>query len=168
MELPSKILKQTAIKTNPEIEEPVLMVLDKSTHVQHLAQPLQTHNKQFKKAVYFLTDSNGNFNVTDKNNKFYFTVSINDDDFNHTTVQPGAHEIQSLNNEIKRNIFEERYFTETTYPFTIKPNFSTLESNIEISSPNTDSQIASTPDDSIRDLLGFKPKLLHEEYILSD
>ena len=41
-------------------------------------------------------------------------------------------------------------------------------SQIEISSNITGSQIAFTPDDIIRDLLGFKPKVIHEEYKKSD
>ena len=60
------------------------------------------------------------------------------------------------------------FFTEPNYPFLIQPNFSTLGSTIEISSNITGCQIAFTPDDSIRDLLGFKPKVIHEEYNLSD
>ena len=47
----------------------MLIVMDKSTHEEHLSQPLRTNNKQFKLAV-FLTGYNGIFNVTDKNNKF--------------------------------------------------------------------------------------------------
>ena len=53
--------------------------MDKSTHEEHLSQPLQTINKQFKIAVTFLTGYNGIFNVTDKNNKFYFLKSITDE-----------------------------------------------------------------------------------------
>ena len=40
-------------------------------------QPLQTNNKQFKIAITFLTGYNGIFNVTHKNNKFYFLTPIN-------------------------------------------------------------------------------------------
>ena len=50
--------------------------MDKSAHEEHLSQPLQTNNKQFKTAITFLTVYNGIFNVTDKNNKFYFAKSI--------------------------------------------------------------------------------------------
>ena len=67
-----------------------------------------------------------------------------------------------------KNIIEEGYFTGPTHPFKIKPNFSTLGSIIEISSNINGSQIAFTPDDSIRYLLGFKPKVIHEEQNLSD
>ena len=49
----------------------------------------------------------------------------------------------------------------------MKPNIRNLGSIIEISSNITGSQIAFTPNDSIGDLLGFKPKVMHEEYILS-
>ena len=38
---------------------------------------------------------------------------------------------------------------------------------MDISSNNTGTQIASTPDYSVRDLLGIKPVVLHEEYNLS-
>ena len=44
MELPSKILEQIAIITRPKIEENMLIVMDKSTHEEHLFQPFQTNN----------------------------------------------------------------------------------------------------------------------------
>ena len=66
MELPSKILEQIAFKTRAKIEEHMLIIMDKSTHEEHLSQPLQTNNEQFKIAVTFLTGYNGVFNVTDK------------------------------------------------------------------------------------------------------
>ena len=55
MELPSKLLEQIAFNTRPKIEEHMLIVMDKSIHEEHLSQPLQTNNKQFKKVVTFLT-----------------------------------------------------------------------------------------------------------------
>ena len=45
MELPSKLLEQIASNTRSEIEEHMLIVMDKSTHEEHLFQPLQTNNK---------------------------------------------------------------------------------------------------------------------------
>ena len=72
MELPSKLLGQIVYNTRAKIEEHMLIIMDKSTHEEHLSQPLQTNNKQFKIAVTFLTAYNGIFNVTDRNNKFYF------------------------------------------------------------------------------------------------
>ena len=72
MEIPSKLLEKIAFITRPKIEEHMLMVMDKSTHEEHLSQPLQTNNKQFKITVTFLSGYNDIFNVTDKNNKFYF------------------------------------------------------------------------------------------------
>ena len=69
------------------------------------------------------------------------------------TTPKGAHEIESLNKEIKRIIFEEGHYTELNYPYKIKPKFSTLGSIIEISpqGPTIFFMFA----DSIRDLLGF-------------
>ena len=72
MELASKTLEQIAFKTRPKIEKHMLIVMDKITHKEHLSQPLQTNNKQFKIAITFLTGYDGIFNVTNKNDKFYF------------------------------------------------------------------------------------------------
>ena len=52
--------------TRPKIEEQILIVMNKSAHEEHLSQPLQTNNKQFKVAVTFLSAHNGNFDVKKK------------------------------------------------------------------------------------------------------
>ena len=88
----------------------------KNTYPNHY----KLKKKQFKVAVTFLTAYNGIFNVTNKNKKFYFAKSITDEDaFIHITIPPGAYEFESLNNETRRIIIEERHFTEVDYPFTI-------------------------------------------------
>ena len=70
----------------------MLIVVDKSTHEEHLSQPLQTKNKQFKIAIIFLIGYNGFFNVTNKNNKFYFTKSFSDEEgFLQITISQGAY-----------------------------------------------------------------------------
>ena len=141
--------------------------MDKSTHEEHLSQPLQTNNKQFKIAVTFLTGCNGIFNVTNSKNKFYFKKTITDEDgLIQTIIPPGAYEIEALDKEIKRIIIDEEPYTEANYPFKIKPNFSTLGSNIEISPQGP--LIGFMFDDSIRDLLGFNARTLYEEYTLSN
>ena len=134
MELSSKILVEKAFITRPKLEEHMLIVMDKSIHEGHPSQPLQTNSKHFKIAITFLTGYNGFFNVTNSNIKIYFAKSISDEDgFIQITLPPGAYEIENFNNEIKRIIIDEEYFTEANYPFTNKPNFSTLGSVIEIS-----------------------------------
>ena len=40
MELPCKILQQTAFNTRLKIEENMLLVMDKSIQEEHLSQPL--------------------------------------------------------------------------------------------------------------------------------
>ena len=167
MELPSKLLQQIAYNTKPKIEEHMLVVMDKSTHEEHLFQPLQTNNKQFKIAVTFLTGYNGIFNVTNENNKVYFLKSITDDDDDliQIVVPQGAYEIESLDLEIKRLIIDQEYYTTVNYPFKIKPNFSTLGSIIEKSTQGP--IITFTPDDSIGNLLGFDKTSIYEEYNLS-
>ena len=96
---------------------------------------------------------------------FCFFKSITDDDHILITIPPGAYEIESLNNEIKRIIINQEHYTETNYPFNIKPNFSTLGSIIEISAQGL--VITFIPDDSIGDLLGFNKTTIFEEYNLS-
>ena len=143
-----------------------MIVLDKSTHEEHLCQPLQTNNKQFRIAVTFLTGYNGIFNVTNSNIEFYFTKSISDKDgFVQITIPPGAYEIESLNDEIERNFIEEEHDTEANYPFTIKPNVSTLGSIMEITTQGP--VITFVPDDSIGDLLGFNKITIYKKYNIS-
>ena len=165
MELPSKLLEQIAFNTKPKMEDHILIVMDKSTHEENLYQPLQT-NKQFKIAVIFLTGYNGIFNVTHSNNKFYFKKTItNEEDFIRFTIPPGAYEIESLKNEIKKIILDKGHYTEADYPFTIKPNFIAVGSIIEISPQGP--IIGFVFDDSIRNLLGFNEIILYNEYNLS-
>ena len=73
--------------------------------------------------------------------------------FFQITIPPAAYEIESLNKEIKRIIIDEEHFTEGNQLFTIKRNFSTLGSFIEISPQGP--IISFMFDDSIRDLLGL-------------
>ena len=126
---PINILERIAHNTRSKTEEHMLIVMEKSTNEEHLSQPLQTNNKQFEIAVTFLTGYNGIFIVTNSNIKFCFLKSITDEDgFIQITIAPCAYEIESLNDIIKRIIIDEDHFTEANYPFTIKPNFSTLRS----------------------------------------
>ena len=53
MELPSKLIEQISFNARPKLEEHMLVVMDRSTHEEHVSQPLQTYNKQFKIAVSF-------------------------------------------------------------------------------------------------------------------
>ena len=132
MGTPSKLLEQIAFNTRSKIEKLMLIVMDKSTHEDHVSQPFQTKNKQFKMAVTFLTGYNGIFNVTNSNNNFNFKETITDeDDFIQVTIPPGAYEIKSFKNEIKRIVIDESHFTQANYPFTIKPDFPTLGSFIK-------------------------------------
>ena len=144
----------------------MLIVKDKSTHEEPLSQPLQTINKQFKTAVTFLTSYNGFFNVTYSNKKFYFKKTLSGgDDFIQITMPPGAFETESLNNEIRRIIIDEEPFADLDYPFQIKPKFSTLASNIEISPQGP--LISFVFDYSTRNLLGFNETILCKKYNLS-
>ena len=109
----------------------MLIVLNKITNEEHPSQPLQTVQKQIKIAVTFLTGYIGVFNVTDEKTKFYFTVSINKEDFNFISIPTGAYGTKNLKNEIKMIFLDESYFTGINYPFRIKSNFSTPGSIVE-------------------------------------
>ena len=99
MELASKLLQQIAFITRPKIEEHILIIMDKSTHEEHLFQPLQTNNKQFKIAVTFLSGYNGIFNVTKRNNKFCLKKNLIREAVTQIRIPDGAYEIESLYNE---------------------------------------------------------------------
>ena len=104
-----------------------------------------------------MTGYNIIFNITNSNNKYCFMKSISDEDgFVQSNIPPSAYKTESLNKEIKRIIIDKGHYTETNYPFTIKPNFSTLGSIIEISPQGP--IISFLFDDSIRDLLGFNAR----------
>ena len=80
--------------------------------------------------------------------------SITDEDgCNKITIPLGAYEIESLNNEIERNIIDKGPYSENENPFTIKPIFSTLGSIIEKSPQGL--LLSFMFDDTIRDLSGF-------------
>ena len=70
-----------------------------------------------------------------------------------------------MNNEIKRIFIDEEHYTEANFPFTIKPNFSTLGSIVE-KSPQ-EPIIGFVFNVSISNLLGFGETILYEEYNLS-
>ena len=160
MELPRKLLQQIPFNTRAKIEEHMLIVMDKSTHEEHLSQPIQTKNKQIKIAISFLSAYIGIFNVTNRNNKFHFKKALIDEDFIQIRIPEGAYEIESLSDEIKRILIDKEYFTEVNYPFTVKPNFSTLGSFVEISSQGP--IIGFVFDDSFGNILGFNESTLWE------
>ena len=165
MEIPSKLLHQIAFNTRPKIEEHMLILMDKSTHEEHLYQLLQTNNKQFKIVVNFLSAYNGIFNVTNRNNNYFFQKNLIDEDFIQIRFPEGAYEIESLDDEIKRIIIDKEHYTEENYPFKIKPNFITLGSIMTISPQGP--IIGFVFEDSIGSLLGFNEIILWEEYNLS-
>ena len=165
MELPSKILEQIAFNTRARIEEHILIIMNKSKHEEVLFQPLQTNNRRFKLAVTHLSVYNSIFNVTNKNNKFYFKKNLIDEEFVQIIIPQGAYEIESLDAEIKRSIIDQGYYNEDNYPYKISPNFSTLGSIIEIKPQG--SIIGFVFEDSIGRLLGFNETILYEEYNLS-
>ena len=148
------------------MKKKLLIVMDECNHEVRLFEPLHINIKQNKMVNIFSTEYNGKFNVTNSNNKLFFAKLITDKDgFIHITIPPGAYEIQSLNNETKMIFIDEEPFTETNYPLTIKPNFSTLGRITESSRQGPITTFP--PDDFIRVLLSFTASTIFEEYNLS-
>ena len=88
-----------------------------------------------------------------------------EDGFIQITIRQGAYEIEAINNEINRITIDEGHYTEINYSFTIKPNFSTLGSFVEISPEGPINSFMF--DDSMRDILGSNARTLCEEYNIS-
>ena len=163
MELSNKTLDQIAFNTGAKIEEHMLIVMDKSIHELFLNEALQTNNKQFKIAITFLTDYNGIFNITEANNKFsYITPEKMIVDIE---IPKGAYELEAIDLEIKRLMVSNGDSDGETFPITIKPNFNTQESIIEI---EDGWEIDFTYAGTIRTLLGFDARVVSENYNLSD
>ena len=97
---------------------------------------------------------------------FFKKTITNEDGYIKLTLPPLAYKIESLKNEIKSIIIDEEHYTERNYPFTIKPNFSTLGSIIEKSPKGP--IFSFMFEGGIRDLLGFNARTFNEEYTPSN
>ena len=126
--------------------------MDKSIHEEHLSEPIQTKIKQVKVAVIFLTGCNLIFFVTDRNTIFIFISVFEGAEYKVFSIPPRAYHLDLLNKDIKRVIIDKELITEEEFPLTIKPNFSTLGSNIEITS-SRGWQSSFVQDDTLRDIL---------------
>ena len=102
-----------------------------------------------------------------KNINFIFISVFESAEYNVFRITAGAYEIQSLNAEIDRIIIKQGHITEENYLFKIRPRIPTLGSVLE-KEPGRRWLVSFAQDDTLRDLLGSKPKVLHDEYIISD
>ena len=99
--------------------------------------------------------------------KFYFKKKIAyEEDFIQIAIPIGAYEIENVEAENKRIFIDKCHYTEENYHFTIRPNFSTLGSIIQISPQGP--IIEFVFDESIGNLLGFNETFLYREFTLSD
>ena len=96
---------------------------------------------------------------------FFLKPITDEDDYIQITTLKSRYEIKSLNNEINRIVIDEEHYTEANYPFTLKPNFSTLGSFIKRSAQRP--VITFAPDFSIGDLLRCIRTTIYGEYNLS-
>ena len=137
-------------------------MLGKSTREQNLDETLQTNNKQFKIAIKFLTGYHGFFNITDKNNRFFYITP--EKMIVEIVIPKGAYEMEAVYSEIKRLMILNGDSEGETFPVKIKPNFTTQASTIEIVDGwKVDFTFAGT----ITTILGFESRKFCKNYNLS-
>ena len=107
------------------------------------------------------------FNITNKKSKIIFISIFEGSEYNIFSIPPGRYALENIIKEIKRNIIDKRLIREEDYPFTIKPSFSSLGSIIEIM-PGRGCKFSFVQGDTLRDVSGFRPFSIQEEYNLSD
>jgi hypothetical protein len=126
-------------------------------------------NRNYKIGLQYFTTSNYLINITEKNNKFYYSIDkgVN---FITLTIEPGAYELKQISDEINRLMVKEKHYDSTTAPpkyyFNIGVNLSTFKSFIEITNPSY--EIDFTKDETFREILGFNSKKLKTGYNVSD
>ena len=137
--------------------------MDNPTREENFIEPLITNNKDFKTAITFLTGYNGNFNITEIDNKFYcitpekIIVDI--------VLEKGAYELEAMDLEIKRLMVLNGDSDGETIPITIKQDFSTQGSIMEIIDRWG---IYFTFDSTTRTILGADARVISGKYNLSD
>ena len=85
----------------------MFFVMDKSAHEESLSQTISTNIKQFQTAVTFLSGYNGIFNITTKTSEFYYTKTIDNDDYSEGIIRPGAYELENLEEKFKRILLKK-------------------------------------------------------------
>ena len=108
-------------------------------------------------AITFLTGYNGIFNITDENNKFFYVTR--EKMIVDNAIPKVAYELEALDLEIKRLMVLNGDSDGESFPFTIKPNFTTQGSIIEI---EDGWEIDFTYAGTIKNILGFDARKLAE------
>jgi hypothetical protein len=127
-------------------------------------------NRNYKIGLQYFTTSNYLINITEANNKFYYSTDTGKT-WTTLTIEKGAYELKQLSDEINRLMAEKKHYdnsnpTHPKYYFNIGVNLSTFKSYIDITNPTY--EIDFTKDNTFRGLLGFNSKKLKAGYNKSD
>jgi hypothetical protein len=118
-------------------------------------------NKEYEAAFVSLETYNSIPNITDKNNKFVYSV---DNGVNWKTIvlEPNAYEITQINAEIQRQMVINNDYDITNNLFFINISHFTLSTVVEITNPNY--KINFDVENSIGTTLGFEREILSVGY----
>jgi hypothetical protein len=141
-----------------------------SKHLFRFPTPIKLNpNRNYEIGLQYLTTSNYLVNISEKNNKFIYSV---DGGVKYITIkiETGAYEITSLESEIKRQMTLNKHYnansTPSSYYINIGVKLETFHSFIDITDDKY--KVDFTKPNTIRELLGFESKLLGKGYNISD
>jgi hypothetical protein len=146
---------------------------NKSQFTTTFSKPHKLLSGRFYEAgLHYFTTSNYQTNIRENNNKFYYTIPVTSQgktswQTQTITLEKGAYEIESLNNEIKRQMVERKHLTDMKdSSFNITINLSIFKVAI-LQDPNK-MRVDFNKPNTFRDLLGFRPRELTQVYNLAD
>src|SRR5438093_6814498 len=120
-------------------------------------------------ALHYFSTSNYIVNISDENNRFVYS---HDTGKTWTTIklESGAYEMKQINDEIRRLMVVHKHYDDKATPhnhyINIGVNLSTFKSFVEITNPAF--KVSFREEKTIRELLGFKPKIVSQGYNISD
>jgi hypothetical protein len=141
-----------------------------SKHLYRFPTPIKLNPKRnYEMGLQYITTSNYLVNITEKNNKFIYSAD-GGVKWNTITIEKGAYEMTSLESEIKRQLALNKHYnansTPPSYYINIGIKLETFHSFIDITDDKY--QVDFTKPHTIRELLGFKAKVLKKGYNVSD
>ena len=126
-------------------------------------------HRNYEMALHYFSTSNHLVNISEENNQFIYS---HDTGKTWTTIklESGAYEMKQINDEIKRLMVVNKHFDDKVSPhnyyINIGVNLSTFKSFVEITNPIF--TVNFQKDKTIRNLLGFNPKIISQGYNISD
>ena len=126
-------------------------------------------SRNYEIALHYISTSNHMTNITEKNNKFIYS---HDNGKTWTTIafEKGAYEMKQIDEEIKRQMAANKHYDDKVSPpnyfINIGVNLSTFKAFIDITNPTF--KVNFQEKNTIRDLLGFKSKIISQGHNISD